>query len=300
MQQEQYRHEAVPYQGQDEFLSCCAAMADGAAARQERLMFMVSGSKLDALRESLAGQLTDVTYLDVDESVRNPARLLTLVDGFRSGADGRRCVSVHEPVLAGTSAALAEARLGESMLNNSALGSWNLAMLCMYDTARLDAAALAEMHRTHPSVRGEESNPSYQPELAGTRFAEALPSAPSDACGHEVRSRHLAAVREFVRRNAGDLAPDRREDLVLAANEVITNSIQHAGGECLVAMWDEAGSVVCEVRDAGHITDPMVGRLSPNVEATAGRGLWLANHLCDLVQIRSSQAGTTVRLRIDR
>lgn len=87
---------------------------------------------------------------------------------------------------------------------------------------------------------------------------------------------------------------------MLAANEVITNSIQHAGGECLVAMWDEAGSVVCEVRDAGHITDPMVGRLSPNVEATAGRGLWLANHLCDLVQIRSSQAGTTVRLRIDR
>jgi anti-sigma regulatory factor (Ser/Thr protein kinase) len=131
-------------------------------------------------------------------------------------------------------------------------------------------------------------------------FAEALPAAPPDARAHEVRGPELAPAREFVRSNAGDLAPDRREDLVLAANEVVANSFQHGGGQCHVAMWDEEGSVVCDVQDAGYIADPLVGRLAPAAEAPAGRGLWLANHLCDLVQIRSSHAGTTVRLRIDR
>jgi hypothetical protein len=29
-----------------------------------------------------------------------------------------------------------------------------------------------------------------------------------------------------------------------------------------------------------------------------GRGLWIANQLCDLVQIRSSAAGTVVRMQM--
>lgn len=297
---EQYRHEAVPYHGQHAFVSCCSAMADRAASDDERLMFVVSAAKVDALRGTLGSQHSDISYLEADEHVRNPARLLTLLDSFRSGGHDRRCVSVHEPVLAGTSATLAETRFGENVLNSPALQSWNLAVLCMYDTTGLDDAARDEMHRSHPSVRGEDGNPAFEPELAGTMFAQALPRPPSYARDHEVHNRHLVPAREFVRTHAGELSPDRREDLVLAADEIIANSVQHGGGQCRVAMWDENGSVVCDVQDTGHIEDPMVGRLAPTAESTAGRGLWLANHLCDLVQIRSSHAGTTVRLRIDR
>lgn len=298
--QGQYRHVAVPYEGRQQFLSCCAAMADRAVAHDEQLMFLLPAGKVDALRGTLDGHPTDIAYLDVDEHVRNPGRFVTLLDGFRAGAGGRRCVSVHEPALDGTSASAAESRLGESLLNSPALQSWNLAVLCLYDTDRLDAAARTEMHRSHPAVIGEGDNPTYEPELASTLFAERLPDVPADAASLEVRGRHVAPAREFVRGNAGDLAPERREDLVLAASEVITNSVKHGGGRCLVAMWDEDDSVVCDMRDAGHIADPLVGRLLPAPDATAGRGLWLANHICDLVQIRSSQAGTTVRLRIDR
>jgi anti-sigma regulatory factor (Ser/Thr protein kinase) len=297
--QEQYRHEAVPYHGQDAFLSCCSAVADRALNHDEQLMFVMSAAKVDALQARLGGDLDDITYLDADEQVRNPARLLTLFDSFRSGGRHRRCVGVHEPAVAGTSATLAETRFAESVLNSPALQSWNLAVLCMYDATGLDEAARTEMRRSHPSVRGEDGNPAYQPDRAGALFAEPLPAPPPHARGHEVHDRHLVPVRDFVRRNAGELAPDRREDLVLAADEIITNSVKHGGGHCRVAMWHENGSVVCDVQDAGHITDPLVGRLAPKADATAGRGLWLANHLCDLVQIRSSQAGTTVRLRID-
>ena len=50
------------------------------------------------------------------------------------------------------------------------------------------------------------------------------------------------------------------------------------------------------MQDDGHVEDPLVGRRMPPLEATGGRGVWLANQLVDLVQLRSTQAGTTVRL----
>ena len=53
-----------------------------------------------------------------------------------------------------------------------------------------------------------------------------------------------------------------------------------------------------EVRDAGHIREPLVGRRRPTPEQQSGRGLWLVNRLCDLVQIRSSHEGTVVRVHV--
>ena len=44
------------------------------------------------------------------------------------------------------------------------------------------------------------------------------------------------------------------------------------------------------------MADPLAGRLAPGTEELDGRGLWMVNQLCDLVQLRSSAAGTTVRV----
>jgi anti-sigma regulatory factor (Ser/Thr protein kinase) len=63
--------------------------------------------------------------------------------------------------------------------------------------------------------------------------------------------------------------------------------------------WTEDGSFVCEVRDQGHITSPLAGRLRPALGAENGAGLWLANQLCDLVQIYSSSRGTVIRVHQD-
>ena len=46
----------------------------------------------------------------------------------------------------------------------------------------------------------------------------------------------------------------------------------------------------------GHLADPLTGRLTPPLDAPGGRGLYLVNQLCDLVQVRSSPQGTTVRV----
>jgi len=57
--------------------------------------------------------------------------------------------------------------------------------------------------------------------------------------------------------------------------------------------------VVCEVNDDGYLQDPLVGRRRPTPDAMGGRGLWLANQLCDLVQVRNGVEGCVVRVRVE-
>ena len=74
--------------------------------------------------------------------------------------------------------------------------------------------------------------------------------------------------------------------------------MRHGGGTGLLRTWNGGVGVTCEIRDAGVITEPLAGRLRPRDAAGGGNGMWLANQLCDLVQVRSSQAGTIVRLLV--
>jgi anti-sigma regulatory factor (Ser/Thr protein kinase) len=298
-----YRHEALPYAGHDEFVSACVALAEDGRARGQRLIFLAAAAKLADVRDALGKDADDIAFVSTDEHGRNPARITTMLDSFQAASDGRHCLGVNESVFAGRSrAAFAEAQFAENVLNSATLRSWPLSVVCLYDASELDASSLTEMRRSHPFVRGEQDNAGFDPNLAGALFTAPLSDPPEDVDSRGAGGTELAATREFVRTYAGkeDLPADRAEDLVLAANEIVTNSVRHGGGECRVTMWGDDDSVMCEVRDAGLILDPLVGRLTPSPNAPAGRGLWLANHLCDLVQIRSSQAGTVVRLHIDR
>jgi anti-sigma regulatory factor (Ser/Thr protein kinase) len=72
----------------------------------------------------------------------------------------------------------------------------------------------------------------------------------------------------------------------------------HGGGAGTLRLWREGGSLLAEVEDQGWIEEQLVGRLRPDIRREGGRGLWLANQLCDLVQIRSGERGTVVRLHV--
>jgi anti-sigma regulatory factor (Ser/Thr protein kinase) len=108
----------------------------------------------------------------------------------------------------------------------------------------------------------------------------------------------LGAVRDVVRRacEAARLHPSATDDVVLAAHELAANSVQHAGGGGRLLVWDEPGALAVEVRDHGLIDDPLVGRNLLDLASEHGRGIWMANQLCDLVQVRSGDHGTQVRL----
>ena len=92
----------------------------------------------------------------------------------------------------------------------------------------------------------------------------------------------------------------RVQNAVRAVHEVAANSVRHGGGRGVLRIWRTEEAFVCEVRDRGQITDPLAGRRRPTDQATSGRGLWLANHLTDLLQIRSGPEGSAVRLVLRR
>jgi anti-sigma regulatory factor (Ser/Thr protein kinase) len=152
-------------------------------------------------------------------------------------------------------------------------------------------------------VHGDEEFPSdgYRDlDAVAAPFDVALPEPAMVLDELPVEPGSLPAIRAMVVCHATDagLAWERIEDLVAAVNEIATNSLVHGGGSGSLRVWRQEDVFVCEVRDAGRIDDPLIGRVAPPEEQEGGRGLWLANQLCDLVQVRSFPSGSVVRLHV--
>ena len=83
-------------------------------------------------------------------------------------------------------------------------------------------------------------------------------------------------------------------------NELAANSCLHGGGSGEVRLWAEDGHVVCEVRGAGTITDPLAGRRPADMSPNGGRGILMVHHLADLVRVHTGPDGTAVRVYMRR
>ena len=108
----------------------------------------------------------------------------------------------------------------------------------------------------------------------------------------------LAKLRSCVSgwADRAGLAREARDDFVIAVNEVATNAIKYAPDQGLLRVWNVGEVVVCQLEDSGHIDDPLAGHRQPVAGVKGGLGLWMVNQLCDLVQTRTTPAGTTIRL----
>ena len=300
-----FRHEALLYAGEDAFVAgSLPFIRDGLAAGEPALV-MVGAAKIDRLRDAL-GPTDDVHFADMAEVGRNPAHLIPAWRAFVDEHLPRGPVrGIGEPIWAGRNPIqVVECQHHESLLNlafGEAPAWW---LLCPYDTDALDAEVVDEARRSHPFVVEDgRHHPSatYRGVDGGTSFGEPLPEAPPEADELTFGDGPLSTIRRFVEGHAAiaGLPPGRAADLVLATNEVVTNSVCHGPGEGLVRVWRDDEAVVCEVVDRGHLADrPLVGRERPLDQQPSGRGLWMANQLCDLVQIRSVPGRTVVRLHM--
>jgi anti-sigma regulatory factor (Ser/Thr protein kinase) len=238
---------------------------------------------------------------------RNPACIIPAWREFvaEHGGSGRPIRGVGEPIWPGRSDdELGECHQHESLLNLAFAETSDFWLLCPYDTTALETDVLEEARCTHPLVShgngSVESRTYVPPESSAGPFAGELqpPAAPPEEMAFDRIA--LRDVRTFVSEQAtgAGMGPDRTADLVLAVCEVATNSVLHGGGKGRLSAWREPGRIVCEVRDAGRFEDPLAGRARPSNEIATGRGLWLVNHLCDLLQIRSSATGNVIRLHM--
>jgi len=293
-----FHHEAVFYADLEEYLAGTLPEIEQALAGDGAALVAVSADKRALLGEALGAEADAVAFADMLELGRNPACIIPAWREFLSEAGPGPIVGIGEPVWPGRSdAELVECSRHESLLNLAFDGGRPWRLLCPYDTARLAPDVLEEARRNHPHVDGERSL-AYEGRNAVLTREDALP-APTGPPAELLFGRHdLSLVREFVGlqgRRAG-FAGGRLEDLVLAANELATNSMRHAGGSGILRTWQGDDTFCCEVRDRGRIDDPLAGRESPTDLRGSGRGLWIVNHLCDLVQMRSSASGSVVRL----
>jgi anti-sigma regulatory factor (Ser/Thr protein kinase) len=269
----------------------------------DRTIVLAAQDKIDEVRAELGRSAEDVTLVPTDDHGRNPSRITAMLHSFQAAGDGRRSTGVNEPALVGRSAAAqTEAEFADFLFNDRSLSSWPLSLVCVYDASALDARTLRAIEQSHAVIRGRPDNPHYLPDVALSVFTTLLEPPPALSRRLTVTAGGLAGARAFTRAVAQSygIGPARVDDLELAANEVVTNSLRHGGGRADVAIWFGDGAVICDVRDGGYIADPLVGRIAPAPGAVGGRGLWLANHLCDLVQIRSSGRGTVVRMFVER
>jgi anti-sigma regulatory factor (Ser/Thr protein kinase) len=217
---------------------------------------------------------------------------------------GVRLRGIGEPIFAERSSdELVECQRHEALLNLAFEDTPGFWLLCPYDSEAMPAEVIEEARRTHPYVMNGDSRVSesyYGLAAISAPFAAPLPAPPSTASETPFDSDSLGALRAFVRERAraAGLAETQREDFVLAVNELASNSIRHGGGTGSVRMWQDDGAVVCDVTDVGHLVDPMAGRVRPQLGQESGYGVWLANQVCDLVQIRPFEDGTTIRIRL--
>lgn len=98
--------------------------------------------------------------------------------------------------------------------------------------------------------------------------------------------------------HAAGLSGQRLDDFVLAVNELITNAVRHGGGRGWLRLWQQAGSLLCEVSDHGRgiSAQRLNDRSRPAPDTAGGWGLWLARELSDTMQVETGPAGTTVRI----
>jgi anti-sigma regulatory factor (Ser/Thr protein kinase) len=301
-----FRHELLPYaDGVDGFLAATLPLIRGALAAEEQVLIAVGADRIDGLREALDDGAEHVGLADMRSLESNPARIIPAWSAFveQATADGGRPLGIGEPVWPERSfAELTECERHESLLDVAFDDGPAWRLVCPYDLDRLEDKVIEAAYRTHSLLAhdGESNGFRHEHNPAGP-FEGFLPSPVAGfeelAFGRE----ELAALRRFVSGWASQatLPTQRTEELVLAINELATNSIRYGGGGGRLRLWREADTLMCEIHDGGHIVEPLAGRRRPKPEEPSGRGLWLVNQLCDLVQIRSSaRAGSTIRVHM--
>jgi anti-sigma regulatory factor (Ser/Thr protein kinase) len=302
-----FAHEALFYAGEQEFLEGTAAFVREGLAAGEPVLVVVDARKIDRLRETLGRDAADVLFSDMTEVGSNPARIIPAWKRFvdHRAVGGRPVRGIGEPIWPErTAEELVECQRHESLLNLAFADAPAWRLLCPYDTERLDGDVLAEARQSHPTLvegGGRTESASYRGlDAIAEPFAQPLPDPPASTEELAFGPGSIAETRRLISLRAAEAGLDsaRMHNLVLAANEMATNSIRHGGGGGVLRIWRDNGTLICDIRDAGRIDAPLLGRELPGLEQQGGRGHWMANQLCDLVQVRSFADGSAVRLHM--
>ena len=288
----------------------CAVLAAGFArqgvAAGEPVSVAVCPPLGRELRRELGSQPL-VSFFDMAELGRNPARIIAAMLDFARQHPGARLRYISEPVWAGQRPAeQAEAARHEALVDQAladqVLAAGGATVLCVYQLAGLEPPAAScgwQAHRTLVADGRQQASPGYAGQgVIPAPYDRPLPAPPAGAACLRYRA-DLRPVRAAVSGGAAAVRlPDgRASDLVLAVSEVAANTLRYTSGAGTLHIWAARDELICQVSDSGTISDPLAGRRRPASDAS-GHGLWLVNQVCDLAELRSGPGGTTVRMHV--
>jgi anti-sigma regulatory factor (Ser/Thr protein kinase) len=297
-----YRHEALLYSGLDDFLQETLTFIEDGIKADEPVLVVLDEDKIDAIQFELGPVANPVVFADMTDVGANPARIIGLWHSFLAEhryAQAAR--GIGEPIYAGRSPAeLEECQLHESLLNVALRPPGDFWLLCPYDVDSLPDDVVAAAFRSHPYVVSQsqrQQSLTYRPPDPARVLSGRLSPVPSDSINVGFGHGDLAELRHFVARYALDrlFVAAQVGEIEIVVNEIATNAIQHGGGHGIARFWEHDHVLYFEVDAGGRFSDPLVGRIPPGPSDLSGRGLWIANQLCDLLQVRNHASGTVVR-----
>jgi hypothetical protein len=304
-----FTHQAAIYSSDEEFIETAIPFILAGLDSAEPVLVSTTPANLQLIGRALGRQARRVDFAETAYFGRRPIERISLFHRYwrrhaRAGATRVRVLA--EPVWTGRSndQITAWQRMEASL--NLALADAGIFMICPYDTRILDPAIIAAARRTHPhNVSGGTTRPcaEYADPHDFARECDATPLAPVPADAATFRGEtNLGSLRGFVADQAcgHGMSAERVALLVLAVGEAATYLKGQRRGESppTVQVWNGFGAVVCELHQPGcRVTDPVLGLRPPDIApARPGDGMHLAHHLCERLEIRSTDTGCTIRL----
>jgi hypothetical protein len=301
-----YRHEAFLWHGRADFVRGLVAFVREGIDAGEAVMIAVIPEHADWIRNDLGSTASQVHFVDMIELGRNPARIIPAWQKFLDdwSGIGRPARGIGEPIWPGRRPEeVLECQLHEALLNLAVDPKLPFWLVCPYDSEHLDGEIIAEAGRSHPAlatVASYHGSPSYRGHAhAHEMFTTALPALGGTPAETVATSQtNLEATAEYValQAAAADLWSHKIVELTDAARALTANSLYRGADRVHLQFWNEPAVLICDVTDDTVIADLLIGRHAPRpAEQDA---LWFANQKCDLVQARSRDDGTTVRLHM--
>jgi anti-sigma regulatory factor (Ser/Thr protein kinase) len=301
-------HQGLLYASREEFLACTLPFIRQGLVRGDLIWVMSPIRNAGWLRAALGADARQLVFGDCNEWYRHPVRALAALNrAVREGAGKQHLRMIGEPWWTTRTGPENTEQVRNESLLNVALASADAAVLCTYDIRVVDDDVVAQVARTHPEMvvnGGTRSSPDYTDPAVFAAECDSLPlpAPPSSALQLAFNQLgQLATLRAFMTSYAtwAGAAAQAVSQFVQAVDEVATNAIEHGGGSGVIRIWTDSRSMSCEISDTGSgLSDPLAGHLPLPPGRAGGCGLWLARQFCDLVEVRSSSAGTTVRLHL--
>jgi anti-sigma regulatory factor (Ser/Thr protein kinase) len=294
-------HEALAYSSPGELAMLLAGRVGPAVAAGDLVTAVLENEAEQQLRAELGGAAAGVEFLD-------PSRVHT-VPGFTTAVrwarhagrvpDSRRAMIVGQQLL-DLPGCDHEYWLRLCLGLEVSGAQLPLTVLCPF---RDEAAGWARIRPTHPllgSATGSVPNPDRRSphEVVCEHPPPPRPELGPPAAELRFRAVDLGQLRHLTAEFAdrGGLEPERAADVVLAVNELASNSIEHGPGSGRLRLWvGGRRGLLAEVADGGRLAELFPGMVRPDPAGPRGRGLWLASELCDVMEVWTDD-GTVVRL----